>query len=110
MSSRRVSLCELVREVNLYSPDESTVIIPLEHHILRTRREFLTTTASGLGLAALGSLLTQDSILTANTISPTSNPLSPQAAPTSPPKPNPASSSSWKAAPPRWTCLIRNRN
>src|SRR5436190_1793575 len=50
----------------------------LDHHILRTRREFLTTTASGLGLAALGSLLTQDNILTANTVSPSSNPLAPK--------------------------------
>src|SRR2546423_15249269 len=51
---------------------------PLQNHILRTRREFLTTTASGLGLAAFGSLLTHDNILTAATVSPTSNPLSPK--------------------------------
>jgi hypothetical protein len=51
---------------------------PLQTHILRTRREFLTTTASGLGLAALGSLLTQDNILTAATVSPNSNPLAPR--------------------------------
>src|SRR6266516_4502699 len=50
----------------------------LDHHILRTRREFLTTTASGLGLAALGSLLTHDNILTANTVAPSSSPLAPK--------------------------------
>lgn len=32
--------------------------------IARTRREFLTTTASGLGLAALGAMLTDDGLLT----------------------------------------------
>ncbi|HEV8290848.1 MAG TPA: DUF1501 domain-containing protein, partial [Tepidisphaeraceae bacterium] len=50
----------------------------LDTHILRTRREFLTTTASGLGMIALGSLLTQDNILTANTVAPSSNPLAPR--------------------------------
>src|SRR3954447_22126902 len=49
---------------------------PLDHYILRTRREFLTTTASGLGLAALGSLLTHENILTANTA--ITNPLAPR--------------------------------
>src|SRR4051812_24402449 len=49
---------------------------PLDHYILSTRREFLTTTASGLGLAALGSLLTHENILTANTA--ITNPLAPR--------------------------------
>ena len=36
---------------------------PINQHIERTRREFLMTTASGLGMAALGSMLTDDGVL-----------------------------------------------
>ena len=36
---------------------------PLQTHIECARREFLTSTASGLGLAALGSMLTADGVL-----------------------------------------------
>ncbi|MGY8686895.1 MAG: DUF1501 domain-containing protein, partial [Verrucomicrobiales bacterium] len=36
-------------------------------HIARTRREFLTTSASGLGGMALGSMLTDDGVLNAAT-------------------------------------------
>lgn len=41
---------------------------PLEQHIQQTRREFLTTTANGLGMLGLGALLTQEGILSANTV------------------------------------------
>jgi hypothetical protein len=37
------------------------------NHVQRTRREFLTTTASGLGGLALGSMLTQDGVLSPQT-------------------------------------------
>lgn len=37
----------------------------IEQLATRTRREFLNTTASGLGMAALGAMLTQDGLLTA---------------------------------------------
>ena len=37
----------------------------LNQYIARSRREFLNTTASGLGMAALGSMLTQDGLLAA---------------------------------------------
>ncbi|MCB1229554.1 MAG: DUF1501 domain-containing protein, partial [Verrucomicrobiae bacterium] len=40
---------------------------PLQSHIARSRREFLTTSASGLGGIALGSMLAQDGILSAAT-------------------------------------------
>lgn len=56
----------------------------LEHHIELTRRRFLTSTASGLGLLGLGALLTQEGILGANTLHPgerpptASNPLAPR--------------------------------
>ena len=36
---------------------------PITQHIERTRREFLTTTASGLGMAALGGMLTDDGVI-----------------------------------------------
>ena len=36
---------------------------PFEHEIIRSRREFLTTSASGLGTAALGAMLTQDGLM-----------------------------------------------
>ncbi len=39
----------------------------LSSHILRTRREFLTTSASGLGGIALGSMLSEDGLLSAAT-------------------------------------------
>lgn len=38
---------------------------PIHSHIARTRREFLTTAASGLGGIALGSMLSRDGILSA---------------------------------------------
>ncbi|MBX7208583.1 MAG: DUF1501 domain-containing protein [Verrucomicrobiaceae bacterium] len=41
---------------------------PIEHHIQQTRREFLTTSANGIGALALGSLLTEEGILSANTV------------------------------------------
>lgn len=40
---------------------------PIEHQILQTRREFLTTSANGLGMMGLGALLAQEGILTAET-------------------------------------------
>jgi hypothetical protein len=38
---------------------------PLHQHVERSRREFLTTTASGIGMAALGSMLSDDGVLSA---------------------------------------------
>jgi hypothetical protein len=38
---------------------------PLNQHASRTRREFLTTTASGLGAMALGAMLSDDGLLRA---------------------------------------------
>ena len=38
---------------------------PLKQHQQNARREFLTTTASGLGAMALGSMLTDDGVLCA---------------------------------------------
>jgi len=35
----------------------------IDQHVTHTRREFLNTTASGLGMAALGSMLTQDGLM-----------------------------------------------
>ena len=40
---------------------------PLHSHLARTRREFLTTSASGLGGIALGSMLSRDGLLNAAT-------------------------------------------
>ena len=37
---------------------------PVRHQIEQTRREFLTTSANGIGMLALGSLLTQEGIIT----------------------------------------------
>ncbi|HSI33951.1 MAG: DUF1501 domain-containing protein [Phycisphaerae bacterium] len=55
---------------------------PLEDRIHRTRRDFLTTTASGLGMAALGHMLTADGVCAAPPIgngqSAIANPLSPK--------------------------------
>lgn len=62
---------------------------PLEQQIHRTRREFLTTTASGLGMMALGAMLTKDGLVTPASAAPNqsairdpqsafSNPLSPK--------------------------------
>ena len=42
---------------------------PHHSHIARTRREFLTTSASGLGGIALGSMLSEDGVLNAATAS-----------------------------------------
>jgi len=36
---------------------------PLEESVLKTRREFLTTTANGVGMMALGAMLTQDGLI-----------------------------------------------
>lgn len=47
---------------------------PLQRAALLSKREFLTSTANGLGLLGLGSLLTQDGILTPATAQPTSSP------------------------------------
>ena len=49
---------------------------PVEHQIQQTRREFFNTTASGLGALALGSLLTQEGLLSAETVA---DPLQPKA-------------------------------
>ena len=51
---------------------------PVEHQIQQTRREFFNTTASGLGALALGSLLTQEGILSAETVA-GADPLLPKA-------------------------------
>jgi len=54
---------------------------PLHQHVERSRREFLTTTASGLGAAALGSLLSDDGVLSAATVAGTgdsANPMLPR--------------------------------
>jgi len=40
---------------------------PIDEQISVTRREYLTTTASGLGMMALGSMLTSDGVLTPTT-------------------------------------------
>ena len=42
---------------------------PAIDFVTRTRRDFLTSTASGLGLAALGNLMTQDGLLAPSTTS-----------------------------------------
>ena len=47
----------------------------------RTRREFLNTTASGLGMAALGSMLTADNLINAASVDDAAmsvNPLAPR--------------------------------
>ena len=38
---------------------------PIENHLLRTRRDFLATSASGLGGVALASLLAEEGLLAA---------------------------------------------
>jgi hypothetical protein len=50
---------------------------PLEQAVHLTRRRFFTSTASGLGLVALGSLLQQDGLLAAPVVAPT-DPLFPK--------------------------------
>ena len=50
---------------------------PIEEHLQSTRRNFLTSTASGLGMAALGSMLTRDGLMGAPVE--TVNPLAPRA-------------------------------
>jgi hypothetical protein len=54
---------------------------PLHQHLQNTRREFLTTTASGLGGMALGSMLSEDGLLRAHDAddAPIDSPLSPKA-------------------------------
>ncbi len=76
-------------------------------HILQSRRNFLATSASGIGMLALASLLQQEGLLAAESAA---------SAPrlirwrrgrrTSPPRPRAASSSTWKARPARSTCSI----
>jgi len=44
----------------------------------RTRREFLNTTASGLGMAALGSMLTHDGLMSSTAAAEIVNPLAPR--------------------------------
>jgi hypothetical protein len=57
---------------------------PINETISRTRREFLNTTASGIGMAALGSMLSQDGVLNTatgsepDTTSSAENPLAPR--------------------------------
>ncbi|MEQ1750705.1 MAG: twin-arginine translocation signal domain-containing protein, partial [Prosthecobacter sp.] len=41
---------------------------PIEHQILQTRREFLATSANGVGMMGLGALLAQEGILSADTV------------------------------------------
>jgi hypothetical protein len=50
---------------------------PIQEQILRSRRDFLTSTASGIGTLALASLLRDDGLLAAETADP--NPLAPKA-------------------------------
>ena len=50
---------------------------PIHQHIQQTRRNFLTTSASGIGLAALASLLRDDGLL-ADEPQPANNPLAPR--------------------------------
>lgn len=53
---------------------------PIHDYVARTRREFLTTTASGLGMAGLGSLLSDDGLLSQATAAEAAgvNPLAPK--------------------------------
>ncbi len=53
---------------------------PLHQHASRTRREFLTTTASGLGAMALGAMLSDDGLLRAEDAiaAPAASPLEPK--------------------------------
>jgi hypothetical protein len=53
---------------------------PLNQHASRTRREFLTTTASGLGAMALGAMLSDDGLLRAEDAidAPAASPLEPK--------------------------------
>ncbi len=50
----------------------------VNEYVTSARREFLNTTASGLGMAALGSMLSQDGIMPAAAAAEGSNPLAPQ--------------------------------
>jgi len=50
----------------------------MNKYITGTRREFFNTTASGLGMAALGSMLSQDGILSAAAATEGGSPLTPQ--------------------------------
>src|SRR5262245_9311030 len=51
---------------------------PFHHHALRSRRDFLATSASGVGLLALASLLRDDGLLAAEG-APDASPLTPRA-------------------------------
>jgi hypothetical protein len=51
---------------------------PIDQLIQQTRREFLTTSASGLGMMGLGAMLAQEGILTAETVA-DADPLRPRA-------------------------------
>jgi uncharacterized protein (DUF1501 family) len=55
--------------------DVPSTVNPLEETILHTRREYLTSTANGLGMMALGSMLGQDGLHA----SPSTDPLQPRA-------------------------------
>lgn len=55
---------------------------PVEHQILQTRREFLATSASGIGALALGALLTQEGLISPATAAASgalADPLAPRA-------------------------------
>src|SRR6187402_2504635 len=51
---------------------------PLEHAVHHTRRDFFTTTANGLGMLALGSMLNEDRLFAAPVPVPGTDPLQPK--------------------------------
>ena len=50
---------------------------PIETHLLRTRRDFLATSASGLGGVALASLLAEEGLLATPSTTGFQNPIAP---------------------------------
>ena len=70
-----------------------------------TRRHFFSRTSTGIGIAALGSLLAQDGFAAAET----SLPAACRGCRISRPKPSASSSCTSRAAPRRWTCSITSR-
>src|SRR4051812_33867582 len=52
---------------------------PFEHAVHLTRRDFFTTTANGLGILALGSMLNQDRLFAGAEPLPGAEPLQPKA-------------------------------